>query len=741
VTSTTDAKRVPTPSSPPSRADIGGWLGRWHWVVTLNVYTFLSLAITFPLIIHLNNAIAGPASDGDNLWYVWLLWLYRNTLLSGHDPNSTHAIFALAPPVHVFPDGHFNLLVGVLLQSVTSPLAAYNIFVLLSFILSGFMLYLLAHEFVADHFACFAAGFLYTFSTYHFARAAGHFGLMTLQWLPFCAWRLFALYRRPSYKNAVLAGLGIALVPLSDVYYFAYFLIPFGLLFVAGVLIVNRSWFADARRLRLCGIALLVAVAVAGPALANFLFITPDERAIIDAVAKTSIEPASADLAAFVAPSAANPFFGAYTAPLYHQIKTIYQPVESSSFLGYPLLLLAACALFFRRNRTRVGWFWLVLGVGGMILALGPALYIAGNRVITLPTYSLLFSKSFLSSYRAPNRLVVLPLLAFSLLSAYSVNALRNRWGERRESTLALQAGIVALLGVGLIQQVLWAFPYPATPLHTSALYEMIGADKEDGLLLDLPLTFSGAYQYDQTIHHKRLVNGYTARMTPQALASVNNLPYLSQFVPIGDGSSLAVVGDGVDITSHLTFPDVMRENHIQYIVMHRTVEPNSYAKMRAFLVQQLGVPFYDNGAEGLTAWRIAPTATAPTSTYQVMLGDNWLVGTGQRDGLPERYAEQDAQVRIVAPQTQEVTLSFFATPILKPRTLEVRVNGRVVKSVPLNATGITQSVSIARVPLNAGMNTVELHIVEGCVSPHDVSDNPDTRCFTVGVQEIKAES
>jgi len=438
-----------------------------------------------------------------------------------------------------------------------------------------------------------------------------------------------------------------------------------------------------------------------------------------------------------VLPSSANPLLGTRTQPLYQQFKTPFQPIETSSFLGYPTLLFALLAFLFRRGRTRTTVFWLIVAGGGVILALGPALFIVGHRVIPLPAYNLLFNWPFLSNYRAPNRLTVLPLVALAVLSAYGIALLRAAMHRSRAATVALPGVVLVLLGVTVAENVLWSFPYPIAPIHTSALYAQIAADHEDAALLDVPLLFSGAYQYDQTIHHKPLVFGYGPRMTPHMLASVYNLPYMSQFIPTGDGAHLQITGNEGDIASHASFDDVLRGQKIRYLVMHRTVEPESYAKMRAFLVSQLGVPFYDNGAEGLTAWRVAPASVAANESDAITLGDTWYPGTGQRDGFPERYAQQDARVTIVAPQAHDVTLSFFATPVVKPLTLEVRVNGKAVKTVALSAAQVTQGVSIDHVALIAGANTVELHAVEGCIRPSDISGSLDTRCFTVTVQRF----
>jgi len=709
------------------------WIERNHWIIALLVYTLLSVVVTFPLVFHLTTMISGPSPDGDNLWYVWSLWATRHAILSGHDPNHTHDVFALLPSVQVFVDAHVNTVIGFLLQWVTSPLGAYNLLVLLSFVLSGLTMYLLAGEFVTDRFACFAAGFLYTFSTYHFARAAGHLGLLTLQWLPFCAWRLFAFYRRPSWRNALLAGIGIALVPLSEVYFLAYFLVPFGALFILGGLIADRHWFTNPYNLRLGALAITVAAIITVPALIDYVRVDPDVRATSQLVAKTSLEPLSADLATFVLPSPTNPLLGSYTKRIYARVKTPFQPIETSNFFGYPLLLLGLAALLFRHNRGRTTYFWLILGVGGLVLACGPALFVVGHRIITLPTYKMVFGWPLLSTFRAPNRLSILPLLALAVLSALTIAAMRAC-----VRGLAINSTIIVLMGISLAQSILWGFPYPTTAVHMPELYREIGNDTGQGLLLDVPFVYSGAYQYYQTVHHKPLVFGYVPRVTSRMLDSVYNVPYLSQFEPVGDGMHLQLTENQGDILPKGGFKEVLRHNGIKYVVMHRTVEPESYAGMRSFLIRHLGVPFYDSGTEGLTAWQIPIGASVNVEPFYPTLGSGWLAGAGQRDGLPEREMEQDGQIVIIAQRPEEVTLSFLTTPIFKPLTIEIRAYGQVFKTVPLIAVGMTQAVNVAHIPLEAGTNTIELHAVEGCVRPSDISSSPDIRCFSIGVQQIQ---
>lgn len=117
--------------------------------------------------------------------------------------------------------------------------------------------------------------------------------------------------------------------------------------------------------------------------------------------------------------------------------------------------------------------------------------------------------------------------------------------------------------------------------------------------------------------------------------------------------------------------------------------------------------------------------------------GTGWLPGASSRDGEPERVVEQDGQLLVTVPQETDATFRFQAASVFKPLTLEVRVNGMVVGSMHLDGANVAQTVSLDHVPFRIGTNVVQLHSVEGCTRPSDVSTSPDTRCFSVGVWGI----
>src|SRR4029077_11379708 len=77
------------------------------------------------------------------------------------------------------------------------------------------------------------AGSIFTFSSYHFAHAAGHLQLVSLEWLPLVllSWR--HLVSRQTAAAGVLSALALFLVILCDYYYFAFCLLAAGVMLAA----------------------------------------------------------------------------------------------------------------------------------------------------------------------------------------------------------------------------------------------------------------------------------------------------------------------------------------------------------------------------------------------------------------------------------------------------------------------------------------------------------------------------
>ena len=136
-----------------------------------------------------------------------------------------------------------------------------------------------------------------------------------------------------------------------------------------------------------------------------------------------------------------------------------------------------------------------------------------------------------------------------------------------------------------------------------------------------------------------------------------------------------------------------------------------------------------------------APRTIAPGDPSIIddfSFGEGWLPGTAESNGQTVYFMEQDSQIFVTMPQAQNVRIRFTATPVIKPLTLELRVNDVAVATVHLTTAGDPKEVSVDHVPLNAIANNLEIHAVEGCIRPSEVSNSTDMRCFSFTVQDIK---
>jgi hypothetical protein len=709
-------------------------------MAALVLYTAVLAVLARGLWLRLNTSIIGPI-DTDNFWYAWSIWQFRRALLNGHDPSYSHDIFALTAPTPIFTDGFFNQLLSVPLQTVLTPAGAYNATVLLTFPLAGLTMYLLASVFTKNWLACVLAGLLFTFSTYHFGRASWHLGLATIQWLPFCAWRLILFWRAPGARNALLAGLGMGLVSWSDVYYLPYFLLPFGAVLAGTMLIADRHWFARRRNLALGVLVIGVAAVVALPSLLSYLFLDPEVRAAINLdAAPWQKRLYNADLIGFVVPDPYNPLLGRWAARL---LVDSPNTGERSVFLGYPMLALAAAALLLQRTLRRRALPWLVLSLLGVLLALGSQLRIASRVISDLPFYDLVYGRAPLSNFRTPDRLVILALIGLGVLCALGSAALLDRLRLKRRQRALAGGLLLAVTLIGMLPNTLFAYGIKALPVAVPSLYEQLAAIPDHGLLLDVPTKPVLSPMYFQTVHGKRMVGGSVPRELDRMLTALDNVPYLSllnsgHVMPAHDGAGAGTA----DIYPVPGFRDGLRAKDISFVVLHRwncpdpalwyqCAELGAYQSIRQFLLNSLGPPIYDRESEGLTGWHLSKSGMAAHPPITFQLGPGWIPGLsfGEGDRL-RRSMGSDAFVTVQAAAPMEARLRMTMSGMFGDRQLQAAFNGQPVGSADLVASRPVD-IDLEPIRINQGLNKLQLHMRGGCTAL-------DGRCYGAWVSNLQ---
>jgi hypothetical protein len=555
-------------------------------LVVLSGYLVSTLLMTYPVALFLTNAIPMDhqikdwyPGDGDPWQALWAFWYFKRAFVT-FPPQLfwTDLVFYPIGFEMPFITGIGAILVpAALLASLVSLTLTYNLLWILSFVLAGYGMYLLARSLFRDRLVAFFCGYVFMFSSYRVMHAREHPQLLMASFLvPLFALCLSKATEQPTTKRWVLCALVWA-ASAGISWYCTISLFIY--LAVFAVLRTRGRWPKNlaARHLRSVTVALLVLVVAAAPFVLP-LMISPARDSIVNR-SLTESTMYAADLLAFFVPSPTNPVFGKLTGPMYRHFTG--NPYEQTVYLGYILLGLAVFGVL-RSSKEKTRLF-VVAAVTFFILALGPFLHVSGQyrfpvdgEELSVPLpYLLLHYIPFVNGVRVPSRFTELLVFALAVLAGYGLSAIcahvkTPRW----------RAALVGVLLVGVAIESA-STPFPVVSTKAPSIYSEIGAVREPFMVLELPLDWRIIkYHYYQTIHGKRLLVGHPVRSREKYSSYPEGLP----LIPFLKDPKLLLErptpGDaGRDAERLATFFD------IRYIVIHRRyLEPPVFEKLDRFV-------------------------------------------------------------------------------------------------------------------------------------------------------------
>lgn len=208
----------------------------------------LGLIFTYPLILHFNTGIpSDPFSGngipflktGDHLQLYYWFWLLKDNLFGdSHLFSNPYEFNMMGKQVpqgyHMFP---FSLL--FLIFTPFGNIFAYNATVILSFILAGVSMYLLAKFYTENRVAAFFSALIFTLAPFRLSQMFdGHLNGFIFFFFPLTIYLFEVSIKKTRLIYAVFAGLSIFSLSLMEIhltYYLFIFLgvyLPFRLLFI-----------------------------------------------------------------------------------------------------------------------------------------------------------------------------------------------------------------------------------------------------------------------------------------------------------------------------------------------------------------------------------------------------------------------------------------------------------------------------------------------------------------------------
>lgn len=697
------------------------------WGVLVS-YILLTVVFTYPVAFRIGSEIPG---EGDAYYWMYSFWYTAYALAHPDLTTLTYNAMIFYPsgiPTIPFPSA-FNQFLYLLMAPFLELPVIYTLLWLLTFILSAFGTYLLVKYLTESRPAAFISGIVFAFAPYHFVHALGHFGAISIEWIPFCALYLMKTFREGGRKNSILAGIFFVLVAMSDPQYLVFMgvfvlllclyelylihadehltitatiekvfrkYLPFGLVSLGGVLPLTIN---D------------ILVATSG---SNFL--KPDPREAVKY---------ATDLLSFFLPSPLHPVFGSVVAPIYANFSG--NITEHTTYIGYAVLLLAIFASL-KGRASREVQFWLLSAVSFSVLSLGPLLSISGetefsafNTTVPLPYLVLYYLIPFLDNCRTTGRFYVIAALAFAVLAGYGLAEILKRRSRTKDILVVLIAGAI------LFEYM--CVPFPMSPADQPEFYKEIAKDQERYALLEIPATTDyGAgikIEYYQTIHGKPIVGGQVARTPSGARSFEMNTPIIADLTYLQDTTEIISENKSDIAGSVLTY------YNIGYIVIHKTyLSTEEIDYLRAYLheITTDGSRIHED--EDLITVQNPHEAAGTFPILETGWHDleNWT-------GTPTRWTDGNATMILYSEENTTATMTLTVRSFHLPRSLEILVNDHL-----LAETEVTTDFRSIGVPVTLvrGENVVRLHVPEGGERPCDLSEkSKDTRILSIAVQNI----
>lgn len=557
----------------------------WLHVGIVVLYLLITLGMTWPVLVRINEAVVGVGGDP---WQTMWRFEEKQQFFQGSFQAGEFKKFIKEEFLGGGEPRLVNLSVWpwMWLYGLFGVPGVYNIIWLLSFVLSGYAMYLLVSVWVEkeekgsmwlQQAPAFLAGLFYMLLPYHVAHGQGHFGAMQMQWIPLILLTGVSIYGRFSWSKLLLLWLLVTFQAWTEHHYMVW-LALFGIMaaFFAGKrlkpYLFSREWIWR-------GIVLLVLL-LTSVVLPYFPTLRLQSSGNTIELGQEQTIRFSADLFSYVVPASFHQLWGS----LFHNLFGKYftgNIAENTQFLGWvPLLLI----LFFRRS---IPWphrkFWVVVGCMFLLIALGPRLHIFG-KILPIPlAYALIDGWPLFSAIRAVARAGAFISLSVAILFFWVLKANIHRLGS------------VVIVAVMIVIEFFFA-PVPMQSAAPAPIYTYLEA-KTGNALIEIPAatnyTAASRALFASLSHGKKVIGNIALEraQAPEDLDIIKAVPAVRQLLYLKTTDLRQDRSEFFAQSLPESLPDAMAFLDIGEIIIHTdSLSVLEVATMRGFLEEDVGL-------------------------------------------------------------------------------------------------------------------------------------------------------
>jgi len=422
-------------------------------ILCIVVFLIILVIFTFPIVLQMNDSVYGPLHGTDNraaIWHFeWFNYASKHHLNLDNNvlTNYPYGIDNMSPSI--FP---LCLIPAYIFSTMFNEIFAYNILILISFMLSFVFMYILVFYLTKNRTAAFISGIIYSLCPYHINKSWEHFGLTFIEFIPLYIYFLLNLKNKPNVKNVVFCSVSLILVIFSDLTYgFIISVFTFFYFFLTLLFLIKRrssyreifSFFINFFKMCTLSASLLL-----------FMFL-PKLRDSLPSSAQGEnftrpfkyLFTQSASILSYLIPSKFHPFWGGIGRALEGSIFFGRGSTEQTLYLGIVGIILAFYGLKTAKHtgddiaegsELRNEKYTKFLFVSIFIISI----------IFSMPPYwNLLFFKVYFPSFfiykvfpvfRAYARFGVLAILSISILAGFGVAKLVAMKNKRTIATLGI---------------------------------------------------------------------------------------------------------------------------------------------------------------------------------------------------------------------------------------------------------------------------------------------------------------
>ncbi len=481
---------------------------------------------SWPLLTKLNQVLIG--ADNDVFINPWADWWTGKVL---RDPQLTlwHTEYLFYPQgasliYHSF--SHFNTAVSLLLQSFFASIPAYNLAILLNYLLTSLAAFHFTRYLTGSVIGGLLTGIIFAFNT-HYIYQSAHPVLVSIWCFPWFTLYFMRAVRENKIRFAITAALFYFLAASASILLLIIITLWAVVFFLYLFFYFNRPHFPY-HLLLIFGFA-------------SLLFISP----LIYPLLKETVSQGLSDFIITASSSLPSDLATFVTPPwLWREPRGVY--------LGLPILLLLVI------TRPKQGWWWAVFIISCLIV-IGPQPEWADQPLnITLP-----WSIPVVSLLRHAHRLNILVSFSLSVLAAYSwVEVARYLKLHSWPAKLSMSAGLLFVL---LVYVDYTAYPFPMRAANVSAFYTDYLKDVPDDIALaTIPFgrQEDKRYLFYQTIHNHPITGGVVSRPLANTYAFIEQNPILRAGIKSNSAVSLPP-----NLAQEL---ENLAQYHLGYLIIHK---------------------------------------------------------------------------------------------------------------------------------------------------------------------------